>query len=255
MKPSDISKIESKANYYSNLSKGIVEVKKYTYYAITHHSTSIEGSSLSESEVVNLLEYGKTAQNKPYLHHLMVSDHFNALEYIISQAKKKRPVSVDFIKEIGKRTMKNTGSLINAIGGTYDVANGDFRKSAVRAGNRIFPDYNKINALISKLCSETNKDLKTAKTFQQICEASFKVHFNFVSIHPFGDGNGRSSRLLMNYAQAYFNMPLSVVFKSDKIQYIEALEIARKKESLEPFYDFMFKQYHKFLNKEIKLMK
>jgi len=80
----------------------------------------------------------------------------------------------------------------------------------------------------------------------------FKVHFDFVSIHPFGDGNGRASRLLMNFVQCYFGLPLSIVFKQDRIKYINALEDARSKENLKPFYDFMNKQYAKFLNAEIK---
>jgi hypothetical protein len=59
----------------------------------------------------------------------------------------------------------------------------------------------------------------------------------------------------MNYIQAYFQIPLSLVFKQDKAKYVEALEKSRIQESLDPFYSFMFKQFKKFIKQEIKMLK
>jgi len=59
----------------------------------------------------------------------------------------------------------------------------------------------------------------------------------------------------MNYIQAYFGLPLSVVFKSDRISYINALEATRKTEKLSTFFRFMYNQYAKFLKSEIAEMK
>jgi hypothetical protein len=56
----------------------------------------------------------------------------------------------------------------------------------------------------------------------------------------------------MNYIQTYFNLPISIVFKSSRLKYIDALEKSRKNENLEIFYSFMFSEYSKFLKKEIK---
>jgi Fic family protein len=72
---------------------------------------------------------------------------------------------------------------------------------------------------------------------------------------PFVDGNGRTSRLLMNYMQSRFGLPLSIVYKQDKMKYFDALESSRKKESMIPFYNFMYGQYEKFLKQEIKELK
>lgn len=250
----EIKEIEKLAKQYKTLSKGVFDYKKYAYYAVTHHSTTIEGSTLTESQVINLLELGKTAPNKPFEHHQMVFDHYKALEFTLSIAKEKRNLTVNLIQEIASLVMKNTGAIVNTVMGTYYIANGDFRLSSVRAGSRLFPDYKKVPGLIDKLCKELNSGLKNAKTFKQKCELAFKIHFDFVSIHPFGDGNGRTARLLMNFVQEYFNLPLSIVFKQDKIKYINALELTRKKEDLQPFYDFMFNQYSKFMKKEVKGM-
>jgi Fic family protein len=105
--------------------------------------------------------------------------------------------------------------------------------------------------MVKQLCEKTNIEIEKVKTFEEKCNLAFKVHFNFVSIHPFGDGNGRTSRLLMNYIQSRFNLPLSIVFKQDRIKYVYALESARNKEDISVFYLFMYEQYRKFLKAEI----
>ncbi|HQF11995.1 MAG TPA: Fic family protein, partial [Paludibacteraceae bacterium] len=81
---------------------------------------------------------------------------------------------------------------------------------------------------------------------------SFDVHFNLVSIHPFYDGNGRTSRLLMNYIQAFYGIPLAIVDSEDKQDYIQALIDTREKEDIAIFRNFMKNQYEKYLLQEIK---
>jgi Fic family protein len=252
----NIQSIENLATKHKSLSQGVIDYEKYAYYAITHHSTAIEGSTLTETQVVDLLEYGKTAKNKPFEHHQMVFDHYQALQFVVTEAQKKRELSTEFIKEIAQKTMNSTGGFVQTVLGTYHIAKGDFRLSVVRAGNRTFPDYKKVPALVEKLCEITNDALKIhlQSSFEAKCKIAFQLHFEFVSIHPFGDGNGRTSRLLMNYVQSYFDLPLSIVYKQDRLKYIEALEKARNIENLEPFFDFMFRQYQKFLKAEIKEM-
>lgn len=246
-----IQEINKLADIYLKLSKGMIDHDKYTYYAITHHSTAIEGATLTEKQSVNLLEYGKPAALKPMQDHFMVLDYFKALQFTLNLAKEKKLLTVSLIQSIASQVKTNTGETVNTILGTYDTAKGDFRTGTVRAGNRTFPDYKKVPALVKKLCEQTNEEIKKVKTFEEKCNLAFKVHFDFVSIHPFGDGNGRTSRLLMNYIQAWFNLPPSIVFKQDRIKYVEALESARNKEDIDNFYQFMYGQYSKFLKSEI----
>jgi Fic family protein len=64
-----------------NLSQTI-DYDKFNQYAIVHHSTTIEGSTLTEVETRLLKEEGITPKGKPLLHSLMVQDHYNALLFI-----------------------------------------------------------------------------------------------------------------------------------------------------------------------------
>jgi len=59
----------------------------------------------------------------------------------------------------------------------------------------------------------------------------------------------------MNYILAYFELPMTIVFKQDRIKYIDALEASRNKENRTIFFKFMFAQYEKFIKKELKILK
>jgi fido (protein-threonine AMPylation protein) len=92
---------------------------------------------------------------------------------------------------------------------------------------------------------------------QQYEQISLKNSLNYdlynqiTIIHPFGDGNGRTSRLLMNYIQLYHNQPLSIVFKDDKAEYIQVLRETRNTEDISSFHKFMIQQHIKFLQNQI----
>ncbi len=254
----ETSKIQLLAKEYQKLAKGVINYERYTWYAISHHSTAIEGSTLTEKQSIDLLEFGKTAPKKPLQDHLMLMDYYNALQYTLSVATETKPVmyvSIPLLKTIASKVKLNTGEIINAPLGTFDTAKGDFRLCSVRAGSRLFPDCRKVPDLVKNLLNSLNIDMVKAKTFEDKCNIAFRAHFELVTIHPFGDGNGRTSRLLMNFIQAHFNLPLGIVYKQDRLKYIEALESARKKEDIAPFLKFMYRQYAKFLKEEITRLK
>jgi Fic family protein len=148
--------------------------------------------------------------------------------------------------------VRNTGSVYNTALGTFDSTHGEYRLLNVFAGARRFPDSTKVPALMKSFVEEVNKRFAEAATFKEKCEAAFYAHYQLVTIHPFADGNGRTSRLLMNYILAAFDLPIFYVYKNNRISYIQALERARETGNTMVFYNFMFGQYKKFLEKEIK---
>jgi Fic family protein len=235
---------------YDSLYKSEPDLKKYSEYAVTYHSTAIEGSTLTASEVIELLDIGKPAKNREFQHNLMVFDHHKALLYVVEAAKRKEKITEKQIRDISAMVMKNTGSQYNTALGDFDASKGEYRLVGVHAGKRTFPDYRKVPALMKKLIEYI--DSEQEKQNMDVLQLAFEVHFRFVSIHPFVDGNGRVARLLMNYILAYYDFPMLVVSTSDRLKYIDVLYHAQENENMTPFYDFMLRQYIKFLKHEIK---
>ena len=132
------------------LSKNI-DFDKFNRYAITHHSTTIEGSTLTEIETQILLDDGTTPKGKPLLHSLMVQDHYRALLFIIEAANKKKSLTPEFIQQANSAVMNQTGNINNTVFGELDSAKGVFRKGNVTAGNTYFVGYDKVEGLVKKL--------------------------------------------------------------------------------------------------------
>ncbi len=250
MNNNQIIKLESLVNEYKEAMQGQVDLEKMTYFAVTYHSTAIEGSTLTEGQVYNLLDLDMPAKNKPFSEQQMVIDHQKALIYTLNKAKEHKPITETLIKEIGALVVKNTEKTYNTILGNFDSTQGDYRLLNVFAGSRRFPESSKVPTLMKTLVSEINAKMSEAQTFSQKCELAFEIYYQFVSIHPFADGNGRTTRLLMNYMLAMFDLPIFYVFKNNR--YIQALERARETENPAVFYNFMYRQYQKFIEKGLK---
>ena len=234
---------------------GIAEIldhEKFNHISIVHHSTKIEGSTLTEIETQVLLDKGLTPKGKPMGDSLMVTDHFAALKFVLRQAEERRIISVELIREINALVVKNTGQQYNTVFGTIDASMGEFRKGNVSAGSTYFPNYDKVISLTEEMVAGTNDLMRSNLTDIQKINLSFDAHYNLVSIHPFYDGNGRTSRLLMNYIQAYYNFPLAIVHAEAKAEYIEALIATREKDDINIFRQFMESEYALLLNSEIK---
>lgn len=232
----------------------VLHYEKFNLISISHHSTKIEGSTLTELETQILLDDGLTPKGKPVNDTLMVTDHFKALHFVIDKAGAKVPVTTELIKEINSYVMKSTGGIYNTILGEIDASKGMFRKGNVTAGVSYFPNYDKVEKLTDELVRFINAKMNDNLTIDEKLNLSFDAHFNFVSIHPFYDGNGRTSRLLMNYIQAFYDIPLAIVNSEDKQEYIQALVDTREKEDIEIFRDFM-KLQNRFLHFHLLLAK
>ena len=241
---------------YKQLGIGeVIDHEKFNLIPIDHHSTRIEGSTLTAMETQVLIDKGLTPKGKPLEDSLMVTDHHAALLFTLETAKAKQAISVELIQTINALVMKNTGTVYNTMLGNIDSRTGAFRKGNVSAGSSYFPNYDKVERLANELTSALNTTMNTALSVQQQLDLSFDAHFNLVSVHPFYDGNGRTSRLLMNYIQAYYNLPLAIVYSETKADYYEALIATREKEDISIFRQFMSNEYDKLLSHEIEMFK
>ena len=113
-------------------------------------------------------------------------------------------------------------------------------------------NFLKIVPHIEELCNTLKERQSVITSFRDMYELSFSAHFNLVTIHPWVDGNGRTSRLLMNYIQMYYDLFPTKVFNEDRAKYIDALVQSREEETTTPFIDFMASQLKKSLESEIE---
>lgn len=232
--------------------QNVIDHDRFNQYAIVHHSSGIEGSTLTETETRLLLEEGTTPKGKPLAHSLMVKDHFDALQFILNAANEQRKVDIEFIQTINSKVMKSTGSVYQTLFGEIDASKGAFRKGNVSAGGSYFVNFDKVVDYTERLVVRLNEQMKIANTISEQLRLSFVAHFDLVSIHPFYYGNGRTSRLLMNFIKAYFKLPLAIVYQEDKKDYYDALVASRKAENTIAFEAFMEDQYRKFLTLEME---
>jgi len=235
--------------------EGTIDRDKFSAISVVHHSTVLEGSTLTELEATILITDGLTPGGKPLIHSLMVSDHYEALMFVMREAEKKTPVTVRLLQEIAGLVLRQTGTVYRTVLGDVDSRNGEFRRGNVFAGDTYFPNYDKVEGLTTELIRSINIKMGEDLSMVEKLNLSFDAHFNLVSIHPFYDGNGRTSRLLMNYIQRYYGLPLAVVRWESKREYIEALIEAREKKDVCIFRDFMGRQYAMQPGKEIEMYK
>lgn len=228
-----------------------IDKELFNHIAVVHHSTVLEGSTLTDVETAVLITEDLTPKGKPLSYSLMVKDHYDALVFALEEAKRKSPVSVGFVRELNARVLKSTGSVYETVFGQVDASKGELRKGNVSAGTTYFPNFSKVPSLLENLIRDIGTRMSGQLTLEDKINLSFDAHFSFVSIHPFYDGNGRTSRLLMNYIQAYYDLPLAIVNEKSKADYIQALLDTRANQDITIFRNFMYMEYGGMLKKEI----
>jgi len=242
--------VEKEIRLYNELKiNESIDYEKFYIYSIITHSTAIEGSTLTELDTQLLFDEGITAKGKPLVHHLMNEDLRKAYVFALLKAKEKTLLTPDFLRELNALVMKSTGGILNVLGGTFDSSKGDFRLCGVTAGfgGKSYMNYLKVPAAVSELCDEINKRLNEVKNWKDVYNLSFDAHLNLVTIHPWVDGNGRTSRLLMNYLQSYHQVILTKIYLEDRAEYIASLIESREKENNAPFREFMTQALLKML--------
>lgn len=233
-----------------------IDYEKFYLYSIITHSTAIEGSTVTEIENQLLFDEGISAKGRPMVEQLMNLDLKRAYEQSMIWAKEHTPFSVSMLKSLSALVMRNTGSNYSTLMGDFDSSKGDLRLVGVTAGagGRSYMNYLKVPTKLEEYCKHINERREALLKNPNAIKAyllSFEAHNILVTIHPWVDGNGRMSRLIMNHIQFEFGLIPTKVMQDDKAEYIEALNQSREDESMRPFQLFMLKEHIKNLKKEI----
>mgnify|MGYP004613834593 FL=1 len=240
----DFERISAKKIKYEQNKSKINSVTLSSYemdfeLRFTHNSTAIEGNTLTLMETKVVLEDGVSIGGKELREIYEVVNHKKAYEYVKKCIAENKPLTENIVKDLHAILTENI-----IVGGIY-------RNQEVRISGAGFtpPAGNEMYVQIKSFY----EDLKYKKDLNPI-ELAAWTHAEFVRIHPFVDGNGRTSRLLMNY-QLMINgyLPVSVD-KEDRLNYYNALEQYAAHGNLEPFADFVADLEEKQLDEYLKLI-
>jgi Fic family protein len=249
-----IQQIEETIKEYKALDlDNVVDYNKYKLYSIVTNSTALEGSTLTEIDTQLLLDEGITAKGKPIEHHLMIKDNYEALKVALQLADKKTPITPEVLQTINACNMKHTGQIVSSALGVVDGTKGEFRK--VQAFSEALGYYlapSKIPDAVNGFCAELQKQMSASLSIEDALKLSFSAQAKLIIIHPWQDGNKRTSRLISNYIQQHFGLPLGKVEKEDGEEYLQKLKIFKDSGNIYPFNKFMSEKYINLLKKEIK---
>lgn len=186
----------------------------------THNSTAIEGNTLTLIQTKAVLEDGISVGGKTLREIYEVVNHSKAFQFVKQCVAGGKPLDEHIVKDIHALLMENI------------LPGGIYRNVEVRiSGAQHKPPapsemYRQVKGFYADL---------PYKAEMNAMELAAWTHAEFVKIHPFVDGNGRTSRMIMNYQlmTAGF-LPVSIA-KENRLPYFEALEAYAVGGDLKPF--------------------
>lgn len=229
-----------------------VNYQKFYLYSIVTHSTAIEGSTVTEIENQLLFDEGITAKGRSFTEQMMNVDLKDAYLYAFQIASENPIYTPQLLQRLAALVMRRTGTEYSTIGGKFDSSQGEFRLCNVSAGigGKSYLTYNKVAKAVDDFCKWLNQRISQIdkKDIAACYRLSFEAHYRLVTIHPWVDGNGRTTRLLMNMVQRQLNLVPSIVRREDKGEYIQSLIDSREQGNSSIAQDTMMRHHIENLN-------
>jgi Fic family protein len=188
----------------------------------TYNSNAIEGNTLTLSETKVVLE-GLTIGGKSMIEHLEIINHREAIFFIEELISNKEPLSEWNIKNIHALILKE---IDNTNAGKYRSEN-----VVISGAEHIPPKHYEIGDLMQKLIAEYQSEWEG---FHPVVRATL-LNGEFVKIHPFIDGNGRTSRLLLNFELMQNGYPPIIIKNAERARYYDVLDLAHTTMNYQPF--------------------
>ena len=219
------------------------KMKEYFHTAYTHESNKIEGSTLTLSETHLVVNEGITIGGKSMREHLEAINHHEAIELIEELVKSKVHLNAYYLKQIHGLVLKGVDKK-NA---------GVYRNVPVRiSGSKHIPPE---PFLIEKMMEDYFIFYESHKGSLHPLILAAEMHERLVSIHPFIDGNGRTSRLIMNLILWQNGFTL-VNLKGDlesRQKYYRALEAVQVNHEKNDFHELIVEHAIDSLKEHIEL--
>lgn len=210
---------------------------------MTYNSNAIEGNSLTLKETFLVINEGITVKGKPLKDHLEARDHYLTLNYLYDLVEngKHHTISEHLIRSMHQLIMQETDK---EWAGVYRNAN-----VIISGADYIPPDALEVAHKMKELIDW----IKGNKGNLHIIELAALLHHKLVYIHPFFDGNGRTSRIIMNLLLMQYGFPLVIILKNDRKKYYNVLSQADK-ENYKPLVQFIAQSVERSLDLYLKTL-
>ncbi len=215
------------------------EWQKFTEL-FTYNTNAIEGSEVNQKEVKEILEEDKWPDKSK----ADIAETYGVNEAIAFIRETKEHISIDLINKIHQIVFKNSKSFA-----------GQLRKKGeevvVKDGYGTIVHMGAPQSRIVSLLEELIKWYNKYKDKYPALILAAVVHNQFENIHPFGDGNGRVGRILLNNILLKHNLPPMNIDLKNRREYYACLQVYEKRHDLKPTINLFIKEY-KNLNKVLK---
>lgn len=194
------------------LEKEEFEIFQETFFIeLTYNSNAIEGSSLSLHETSLIINEGIVPKGKTLREIYEAKNHFEALKFL---KEYNGELNENFILKLHLIILRNISERFA----------GRYRRTTVRifGSNVKFPSSDKVPQLVKNVIYWYKKN----KNKYHPLELAILVSMKLVTIHPFIDGNGRVSRLVMNFLLSKKNYPWINIYNKQRQKYLQAVRKA-----------------------------
>lgn len=190
---------------YKALSKGnealLKEIALAEIPEMVYNSNAIENSTLTLEDTEEILEGGELQRKVSIREVFEAKNLANITESLLK--KNNRKLTVKLILDLHKTLLTN---IDDSIAGRFRSG-----KEWVRVGNHLGANPLFVNSLMQELVENYNSD-KDLYFLDKIAH----FHAEFETIHPFGDGNGRLGRVLINLQLMNFGLPPVIIQNKSK---------------------------------------
>lgn len=207
-----------------------------------YYSNLIEGGSLTMQETRSIMIGNITVDGKPIKDVMEMKGHDDVISDILKIGKSELNLSEKRIKEIHKGIMhEENPDKVPLIGKWKTDPNYLYNYKKERVDFTAPADVpDEMHKLINWLNTEKEKIARKAKDALHPIQLAFHFHIDYVTIHPFYDGNGRTARIFTNLILISYGYPPLYVKDTERETYNQYLgEIQTYGGDTELFYDFM----------------
>jgi len=192
----------------------------------TYHSNAIEGSTLTLQETKVVLE-GVTIGGKTLREHFEAINHRDAIEYVEAVVANDEPFSLHMIRSVHALILKNIDDENAGAWRRFNVT--------ISGARHVPPDVLHVPEQMEAFAHWHESDGPSLHPV----ELAARTHADFVKIHPFMDGNGRTARLLMNLDLMRNGFPPVVLPVEQRLAYYDSLDTAHVEGNYAAFFDII----------------